>query len=183
MNTDASTATIRLPAGSLRAMRRAAAAAGASPSALLRELGSACGQELAEGLRMHLSAQSGTADPESLELEAFWGLLTSYLEELGWGRLEIELPHPAVVLLSSAAWLEADEAMSSRHPACHFTTGTLSALFSEVANADVAVLEIECRSAGGARCAWIAGGMEALGAVYEALRRGEDPLGALRELG
>jgi predicted hydrocarbon binding protein len=182
MNTAlASASTIRLPAGSLRALRRAAAAAGASPSALLRELGATCGEEMTEGLRARLSERRGTSDPGELALDAFWEQLSGYLEEMGWGRLEVEQPHPAVVLLSSSSWLEADEELGVRHPACHFTTGALSALFSEVAGAEVSALEIECRSAGGARCAWLAGGTEALGVAYEALRREEDPLAALSE--
>jgi predicted hydrocarbon binding protein len=175
--------TIGLPAGALRALRRAAAASGSQPSVLLRHLGAACGKELAEGLRGHLAARGVAADPAALELERFWQALSDYLGELGWGELEVEQPHPAVVSLSSSSWLEADPEGGARHPACHFTTGVLSALFSEVAGAEVAALEVECRTSGGERCVWLAGGMDALGAVYDAMRDGRDPLEALHEAG
>jgi len=175
--------TISLPAGALRALRGAAAAAGSQPSILLRHLGAACGKELAEGLRAHLSAQGAPAEPSALELDRFWQALSDYLGELGWGELEVEQPHPAVVSLSSSSWLEAEPAGGARHPGCHFTTGVLSALFSEVAGGEVAVLEVECRTSGGSRCAWLAGGMDALGLVYDAMRDGRDPLEALHEAG
>ncbi len=58
----------------------------------------------------------------------------------------------AVATLDSADWGEADPGSALDHPACHLTTGMFADFFGRIADHPVAVLEVECRSAGDARC-------------------------------
>jgi hypothetical protein len=57
-------------------------------------------------------------------------------------------------------------------PACHITTGLFADLFGRVAGSAVAVLEVECRSAGHPRCRFLVGSPEVMDAVYEEMVRG-----------
>lgn len=58
------------------------------------------------------------------------------------------------------------------YPACHISTGMFADLFGRLAGAPVAVLEVECRSAGQERCRFLVGSPEVMNLVYDEMGRG-----------
>jgi hypothetical protein len=61
-----------------------------------------------------------------------------------------------------------------RHVVCIVSCGhgTAGGILGRVANAPLAVLEVECRSAGDQRCRFLVGSVDVLNYVYEAMERG-----------
>jgi hypothetical protein len=151
----------------------------------VRQIGFETGEGFLEAFSHWLEhhRQDATADPASLGAEEFWENLSTFFARLGWGRLHFEQLHTGVGALSSPEWAEAEVGLGARQPTCHFTTGMLADLLSRLVAADLAVLEVECRSRGDARCRFLLGGAEALQAVYQELRQGEDVGEAVRSLG
>ncbi len=168
---------VRLPADSLRALRRALeSAVGADEAArALHHAGHAAGDAFHA-----LLAETG--DPAELGESEFWRRLNGLFEERGWGRLQFESRHPGLGSLESADWAEADPAAGAGRPSCHFTAGLLANVLGHTAGQDVGVLEVECRSRGDLRCHFYFGGAEALQHVYAALVEGRSVDEALAEL-
>lgn len=163
---------VRLPADFLAALRRALAA-GRSPleaATLLRQTGYETGPSLHAALKARLAEERGEAG--SLSSAEFWEAFGAFWESLGWGGVRHEPLHPGVAALDSADWAEADAGGHTGHPSCHFTTGVLAEVLSRIAGEDVAVLEVECRSAGDGRCRFLFGGEAALGEVYGRMAAG-----------
>jgi len=71
-------------------------------------------------------------------------------------------------------WGEADPAEGLGQPGCHFTTGMFADFFGRLSDVPLAVLEVECRSAGAERCRFLLGNSEVMRYVYEELERGEE---------
>jgi hypothetical protein len=78
-----------------------------------------------------------------------------------------------VLAFDAEAWAESTSEPTSLAPSCHLTCGLLADLLGRVAGHVVAVMEVECRSRGDARCRFLAGAPETLGALYERLAAGE----------
>ena len=137
---------------------------------LAREVGFQSG----EGFLAALEARLGHAAGETggVAAEEFWERLSDFFVGAGWGALESERLHPAILSLSSASWAEA-EGRASGHPACHLTTGILADVLSRVAGSDLAVMEVECRASGASVCRFLIGNVEALDRVYRALQTGQ----------
>ena len=127
--------------------------------ATLREAGFAAGESVSERLRMD-GAVLGQGSRE------FWVRLSDFFAEAGWGRFEHSTPHAGVGMLSSEDWGEVAAGDPRPDASCAFTTGLLSRILSEAAAAPVAVLEIECRSRGDARCAFAFGSAATLERLY-----------------
>ena len=58
------------------------------------------------------------------------------------------------------------------HPGCHLSTGMFADFFGRIADAQIAVLEVECRSMGDARCRFLAGSPETLSTIYDRMAQG-----------
>ncbi|MFW6079658.1 MAG: V4R domain-containing protein, partial [Gemmatimonadota bacterium] len=114
----------------------------------------------------------------------FWRRLADLLARRGWGTLEHEDPHPGVGALDSPDWSEADPSAGAHRPSCFFTTGLLASLLGRIAgdDADIGVLEVECRSRGDLRCRFLFGAHAALERVHHAVAAGRDAATALAEL-
>jgi predicted hydrocarbon binding protein len=173
-----STPMLRLPAGTL-AMLRLALSEGSSPADAAERL-RRIGYESGEAFRQALQArgEDGAEDLGEVSMDEFWARLGRFFGELGWGRLEFEQIHPGVAALESFDWAEA-EGQASGAPSCHYSTGVLADLLGRVAGDDLAVLEVECRSAGADRCRFLLGGQEALERVYLSVRDGASVMEAL----
>lgn len=186
--TDAISAGImlNLPKATLGAVHRAVGSthSPAEAAALLRQIGFETGQEFLQAFRHWLEhhRQEAGADPASLSTEEFWSHLSAYFSSLGWGRMDFEQLHSGVGALSSQDWAEADAHEGGRQPACHFSTGMLADLLSRLIGADLAVMEVDCRGRGDARCRFLLGGAEALQRVYAGLRQGNGVDAAVRGL-
>jgi hypothetical protein len=172
-----------LPLDALGAMHRALAA-GRSPveaAEAARRLGYETGAGFHRALEQWVTATGG-GDLAGLEAGEFWSLLSDFFSSQGWGRLDFEQLHPGVAALSSVAWAESGAENAAAHPSCHFTTGLLADLLGRASGAEPAVMEVECRSRGDARCRFLVGGRDALERVYEDLRAGESYTESVRRL-
>jgi hypothetical protein len=74
--------------------------------------------------------------------------------------------------LDSGNWVEVQPESATR-PSCYFTTGLLANLLGQAADAEIAVLEVECRSRGDERCRFLFGAPVTLDELYGRLRSGE----------
>ncbi|HSJ25446.1 MAG TPA: 4-vinyl reductase [Longimicrobiales bacterium] len=159
-------------------MRDALAASAGHEAAAdaLRSAGHAAGDAFFE----ILTAGEVTGDQPA---EAFWKRFSQLFASRGWGTLRYSEVHPGVGALDATAWAEARADNTAEQPSCHFTTGMLANLLGRVAGADVAVLEVECRSRGDSRCRFLFGGTDAVFAVYERLATGEPADAALQQIG
>jgi len=171
---------LALPAAAFTALRHTLIAElGAQrAAAVLRQAGHAAGDSLFQALAQH----RGGTDLAQLEASAFWRRVTQLFAARGWGSLQHAAPHSSLGALESADWGEADPGSHARRPSCFFTTGLLANLLGQVANADVAVLEVECRSRGDQQCRFLFGSTDALDAVYSRVAAGEPPEYAVAQL-
>jgi uncharacterized protein len=184
-----STTTLRetmlsLPLGALAAIHRALSD-GRSPAEAAeaaRRLGFETGAAFHRALEGWL-ASAGLGDPGSLDADAFWERLSDFFASHGWGRLVFERLHPGVAALSSDEWAESEQVGSASYPSCHFTTGLLADLLGRASGADLAVLEVECRSKGDPRCRFLIGGWDALERVYDDLSAGSPYSESIQRLG
>jgi hypothetical protein len=59
------------------------------------------------------------------------------------------------------------------YPCCNLSAGMLADFFGRVADAPLAVMEVECRSTGAERCRFLLGSAEVMQAVYEGMSQGQ----------
>jgi bacteriochlorophyll 4-vinyl reductase len=174
------TPELALPVASLAALRDSlVSSVGPEAAALaLRQAGHAAGDAL------HRILSSGDGQTlESLPADRFWSQLTRLFSSRGWGQLTYTQVHAGVGSLESADWAEVRGDGTAGQPSCHFTTGVLANLLGQIADAEVAVLEAECRSRGDQRCRFLFGGADAVYAVYERIAAGDAADAALARLG
>src|SRR5690606_24001752 len=119
----------------------------------------------------------------ALDQATFWRRFSELFANRGWGHLGMVPVHPGVGALDSTDWVEVDSDGTAARPTCFFTTGLLANLLGRVAGEDVAVLEVECRSRGDARCRFLFGGPASLDAVFEGVCAGEPVADTLARLG
>jgi predicted hydrocarbon binding protein len=167
---------LSIPVSALGALHRAIARdhAPADAATLVREIGLESGEGFYAALREWL-AESGAPgeELEALPADEFWGTLSRFFASLGWGDLEQERLHPAVLALSSRNWIEARGNADAKQPSCHLTTGLLADLLRRVAETELAAMEVECRARGHDRCLFLLGNPEALERVFERMRGGD----------
>ena len=174
---------VALTRASLAALRSALMRdAGASAAGYLQEAGYAGGDAMFGSFAEWLRGR-GTEDPAELDLQAFEGAATEYFRAAGWGSLAIASLGDAVAALDSGDWGEADPASGLAQPGCHLTTGMFASFFGRVAEAPLAVLEVECRSMGHDRCRFLLGNAEVMEHVYTKLERGVAYDHAVAEIG
>ena len=153
---------------------------GYASAGYFQEGGYAGGAATFEAFRAWLSAR-GLSEPESLSVAAFQAQATEFFRTCGWGSLEVGELHGTVATLDSADWGEATPEAGLEHPGCHLSAGMFADFFGRVADAPLAVMEVECRSAGAERCRFLLGSAEVLQQVYEGMAGGatyEDAVGA-----
>jgi predicted hydrocarbon binding protein len=154
----------------------------ANAAVTLQEAGYAGGSSLFESFRNWLSDRSDIAI-EDLDVDAFQHRASEFFGETGWGTLTVGSIDEIVATLDSPDWGECDTNLGAQQPSCHLTTGMFADLFGRLAGAPVAVLEVECRSAGHDRCRFLVGSPDVMDAVYEEMGRGADYEAAIRAQG
>jgi predicted hydrocarbon binding protein len=163
---------LALTRSSLAALRAALIRdAGPAAASYLQEAGYAGGQALFESFRSWLATRT-EASPDELDVEEFEALATEYFRDAGWGSLQVGTLNDAVATLDSSDWGEADPKSGLDYPACHLTTGMFADFFGRIADTPLAVLEVECRSMGSARCRFLVGNAEVMEHVYDEMGRG-----------
>jgi predicted hydrocarbon binding protein len=174
---------VALTRASLAALRAALMRdAGASAATYLQEAGYAGGDAMFGSFAEWLRGR-GHDDPAELDLPAFEAAATEYFRAAGWGSLSIASLGDAVAALDSDDWGEADPASALTQPGCHLTTGMFASFFGRVAEAPLAVLEVECRSMGHDRCRFLLGNAQVMEHVYMKLETGVAYDHAVAEIG
>lgn len=174
---------LAIPVASLAALRRALAAetGGDAAARALAAAGHAAGDALFSQLASTPDEQT-TASVDGMGQAAFWRRLSQLFSTRGWGTLGHNPAHDGVGSLESADWVEADAEAQAKRPSCFFTTGMIANLLGNAAGEPIAVLEVECRSQGDARCRFLFGSNEAMQAVYGRVGNGEPVDAALSGL-
>jgi predicted hydrocarbon binding protein len=179
----ASHGMLALTRASLGALRAALVRdAGPAAAVYLQEAGYAGGEALFASFSGWLASRGAEA-PEDLDLPTFEQRATEYFRDAGWGSLTIGTLHDAVATLDSTDWGEADPSAGLDHPGCHLTTGMFADFFGRIADHPLAVLEVECRSAGAARCRFLIGNAEVMGHVYDEMGVGQSYDAAVASVG
>jgi len=177
---DMSEMSLDLPGSGMLAVTRDALAAlrnalmrdtGHAAASYFQEAGYAGGGALFEAFRAWLE-QRGAASPESLSLSDFQRRAAEFFEEAGWGSLTVGSLHDTVATLDSPNWGEAADG-GMEHPCCHLSAGMFADFFGRVADAPLAVMEVECRSTGAERCRFLLGSTEVMQAVYDGMSQGQ----------
>lgn len=170
---------LAIPVASLAALRDALATQ-AGPDVAARALASA-GHAAGNALFLQLAAAPDEyAQPSVAGIgeNAFWRKLSNLFSSRGWGTLGHSPAHEGVGSLESADWVEAVPESGAVRPSCFFSTGMLANVLGNAAGAPIAVLEVECRSQGDARCRFLFGSTEAMQTVYDRVAQG-DPVDAV----
>jgi predicted hydrocarbon binding protein len=144
---------------------------GPAAAGYLQEAGYAGGGALFEAFRQWLASR-GAGSPESLSVDGFQREATEFFRRAGWGSLHVGALHDTVATLDSTDWGEATPESALELPACHLTSGMFADFFGRVADAPLAVMEVECRSTGAARCRFLLGSTDVMQHVYEHMSRG-----------
>ena len=153
--------------------------AGLQASTYLQEAGFAGGEELYHEFTDWLLATRGLEQPADLDAEFLTEVLSQFFGEQGWGALHASSLSPAVLALDSTEWAEASDDGRGEFPSCHLTCGLLADFFGRLSDGLVAVMEVECRSRGDARCRFLAGAPETLSTIYDRMAQGSSYTEAL----
>lgn len=144
---------------------------GYASAGFLQEAGYAGGGAMFEAFRAWL-AMRGTPEADALSVGAFQAEATEFFRECGWGSLAVGELHDTVATLDSTDWGEATPEAGLQHPGCHMSSGLFADFFGRVADAPLAVMEVECRSAGHERCRFLLGSADVLQQVYDGMAAG-----------
>jgi predicted hydrocarbon binding protein len=163
---------LALTRASLATLRGALLRDGGPDAAVyLQEAGYAGGDALWSAFSSWLE-EHREESPERMDVRTFELRASEFFRDAGWGSIAIGSLGDVVATLDSADWGEADPGSGIDHPCCHLTTGMFADLFGRLAGAPVAVLEVECRSAGAERCRFLVGNPQVMEQIYDEMGRG-----------
>lgn len=137
----------------------------------LRDAGYIAGSSLFDAFSEWLD-ERGERRPADLAEQQFGPLVSEFFSASGWGELEISSVSEAVMAIDAHAWCESDEDGGREQPGCHVSTGLFAGFFGRLADAPLAVLEVECQSCGSNRCRFLMASLDVLQYVHEAMGRG-----------
>lgn len=170
---------IGLPRAALGALRTALLRdAGWSYVGWLTETGWAGGAEAAQAFAEWLPSQGESRGLDALDAATFQRHAPAFFAAAGWGTLTIGTLGPGLLTLDSPDWVEADPAAQLPYPGCYVSGGLFGAFFSSIGGVTLTTMEVECRSAGSARCRWLLGSPAAIQHVYQAMSEGQSYLDA-----
>ncbi|HSC58839.1 MAG TPA: V4R domain-containing protein [Gemmatimonadales bacterium] len=145
---------------------------GGNAATYLQEAGFSGGGELYGAFTAWLAGSTGVSEPGALDRAHLPGILTAFFTTMGWGSLDVTQLGDALLSIESVDWAEAEPTAGAMYPTCHVTSGLLSSFMGHLGGGMTAVLEVECRSRGDARCRFLAGAPETMHAMYERLAAG-----------
>jgi predicted hydrocarbon binding protein len=145
---------------------------GLQAAAYLQEAGFAGGEELYAVFAEWLARQRKGVRPSELDMQFLGEVLGEFFADQGWGRLDATPLGSAVIALDSTEWAEALDDRQGEFPSCHLSCGLLADFLGRISQEHVAVMEVECRSRGEARCRFLAGSPETLGILYDRMAQG-----------
>jgi predicted hydrocarbon binding protein len=156
---------------------------GLQAASYLQEAGFAGGEELYNAFGEWLERERGVAQPSEMDVQFLGEVLGEFFADQGWGRLNATPLGPSVLALDSAEWAEALDERQGEFPSCHLSCGLLADFLGRMSQDLVAVMEVECRSRGEAKCRFLAGSPETLGILYDRMAQGTGYLEALGVVG
>jgi len=145
----------------------------------LQEAGYAAGEATFRAFAAWLPQAAGVDHPAELAAPRLAEVLSQFFVTLGWGAVQVTSLGEAAVAVDAPAWAEAAPEAQLQYPSCFFTAGLLADFMGRLAEASLAVMEVECRSKGDARCRWLVGAPDTLSALYEHMTQGADYLTVL----
>jgi predicted hydrocarbon binding protein len=137
----------------------------------LRDAGYAAGSALFDSFGEWLE-ERGERAPAALSEHQFGPLVSEFFAAAGWGELNITGVSEAVMAIDAHEWCEVDPEGNRDMPGCHVSTGLFAGFFGRLADAPLAVLEVECGSCGQGRCRFLMASLDVLQYVHEAMGRG-----------
>lgn len=140
---------------------------------LLREIGFGAGQGAYERFIARVADRYGVETPQGLDVRYLGDALAGFFREEGWGSVSVETLAPGIMAVDSSDWTEAT-LRGAAAPSCHFSAGFLSDFLTRLGGYPAAVMEVECRSRGDARCRFLVGSPDLLTWLYEGLVAGEE---------
>ena len=166
------TRTVAVPAeffSALLGASRSAPTAGAIET--LRDAGYLAGGSLFDAFALWLE-ERGERAPEQLGEDQFGPLVSAFFQSTGWGEMVLTQVSESVLAIDAQEWCECEQGGGRDLPGCHVSTGMFAGFFGRLAEAPLAVLEVECVSAGQARCRFLLASLDVLQYVHEAMGRG-----------
>ena len=150
----------------------------AGPQAL-QEAGYAAGEAVYKTFTAWLPSVAGVEDPKELAAPRLAEVLSRFFSALGWGTVEVTPLGEVAFAIDSLNWPEAQPDAGLQYPSCFFTSGLLADFISRIAEAGLAVMEVECRSRADERCRWLVGAPDTLTTLYEHMAQGADYLAVI----
>lgn len=145
----------------------------------LQEAGYAAGDAAYRAFTAWLPVVAGVDDPKDLAAPRLADVLSRFFSSLGWGTVEVSPLGEAAFAIDSRDWPEAQPDAALPYPSCAFTAGLLADFMSRIADAALAVMEVDCRSRADERCRWVVGSPGTLTTLYERMAEGADYLAVL----
>lgn len=131
---------------------------------ILQEAGYAAG----EGL---YNAFAAASSPTDLDADLLGPTLSEFFTTGGWGAVTVTPVGTGALALDSDDWAEAEPG-TAQSPMCFFSAGMLADFLGRLSDETVAVMEVECRSKGDARCRFLSATPEVLDKVYNEMTAG-----------
>ena len=155
--------------------------AGPAAAGALQEAGYTGGEAVYQSFADWLRRQ-GKASPADLEVGEFQRKASMYFREAGWGTIAIGSLGDELATVDSADWGEAEPGAGLDQPGCHITTGLFADFFGRLSDVPLAVLEVECRSAGHDRCRFLLGNADVMRSLYDEMEKGQSYTDAVAAL-
>lgn len=146
-------------------------ASSASAVEALRDAGYVAGTSMFDAFALWLD-ERGERAPGELDERQFGPLVSAYFAATGWGEIELTQVSDAVMAIDAHEWCEGEPGGSRELPSCHVSTGLFAGFMARMAEAPLAVLEVECVSSGQAHCRFLIASLDVLQYVHEAMGRG-----------
>jgi predicted hydrocarbon binding protein len=132
--------------------------------AILQEAGYAAGEGLYKSFTQ-------IANPADLDADELGPTLSEFFTTGGWGAVAITPVGTGALALDSADWAEAEPGTAPM-PMCFFSAGMLADFLGRLSEETIAVMEVECRSKGDARCRFLSATPDVLDKVYNEMTAG-----------
>jgi uncharacterized protein len=142
-----------------------------SAAAYLQEAGYVGGDAVHQAFRRWCEVRGGPP-PEESSVEEFATNATEFFRDIGWGSISLGTLGESVATLDSTDWSEATDDGAEAAPTCHLSTGMFASFFGRMADAPLAVMEVECRSTGAERCRFLLGSGEVMHRLYDEMANG-----------
>lgn len=147
--------------------------------AVLQEAGYAAGESVYRSFSAWLPGRTGVDSAANLDADLLAEVLSEFFAAGGWGTLSMSPVGTGALAIDSPDWAEAEPA-SAQSPMCFFSAGMLADFLGRLSGQTVAVMEVECRSRGDARCRFLSATPEVLEKVYNEMTAGRSYEEALR---